>query len=287
MADGQLGNVRALQRGLAILSEVSRSSGLRAGEVARLLHLPRPTVYRLLETLEEAGYLMRSASDDRFRVTQQVRALGDGFDGSTALSQTAGPVLSDLGRRLSWPIDLVTCEGGVMVVQETTHARSPLSLDRGMIGTRLPIMQTASGRTYLAFCGDADRGALIDYLLRVADPADVPLLDTLALSRMISETRARGYGVRANSPLPIPKTSATRTSSIAVPIYADGGLQGCLTIIWLTKAMEFEQGVARFFLPMRHAAAQIGDLIERSAGIPHVRTADTSRRMLEHPAHTP
>jgi IclR family transcriptional regulator, mhp operon transcriptional activator len=63
--------VRAFKRGLDVLHEVNRSGGIRAGDVARQLDLPRPTVYRLLETLEELGYVARSASDDRFRVTRR------------------------------------------------------------------------------------------------------------------------------------------------------------------------------------------------------------------------
>src|SRR5262245_45797917 len=63
--------VRAFKRGLDVLREVNWSGGIRAGDVARQLDLPRPTVYRLLETLEELGYIERSSSDDRFRVTRR------------------------------------------------------------------------------------------------------------------------------------------------------------------------------------------------------------------------
>jgi len=66
--------VRAFKRGLDILQEVNRSGGIRAGEIAWRLDLPRPTVYRLLETLEELGYVARSASDNRFRVTRRAAA---------------------------------------------------------------------------------------------------------------------------------------------------------------------------------------------------------------------
>jgi IclR family mhp operon transcriptional activator len=72
--------VRAFKRGLDVLQEVNRSGGIRAGDVARALDLPRPTVYRLLETLEELGYVARSASDERFRVTRLALSLGDGYD---------------------------------------------------------------------------------------------------------------------------------------------------------------------------------------------------------------
>lgn len=61
-APRQTEGVRAFKRGLDVLREVNRSGGIRAGDVARALDLPRPTVYRLLETLEELGYIARDSA---------------------------------------------------------------------------------------------------------------------------------------------------------------------------------------------------------------------------------
>lgn len=249
--------VRALRRGLEVLAEVNRSGGIRAGELARRLGLARPTVYRLLETLEELGYVARSASDERFRVTLRARGLGNEFDRGARLSQAAGPILIELGRALVWPVDLVTCEAGAMVIQESTHTRSPLSIDRGMIGIRLPMLRTAAGRAYLAFCPETDRRAIVSHLHSIDEPADRSFLEAAALETLIAETRARGYGVRAIGDEPIPNTSATKTSSIAVPIRSGDAVLGCISIIWLANAFEFADGVVQFLEPMQRAAAEI------------------------------
>lgn len=144
--------VRAFKRGLDVLHEVNRSGGIRAGDIARQLDLPRPTVYLLLETVEELGYVVRSASDDRFRVTRRASSVGDGYDPGVVMCQAAAPYLAELSKNLVWPVDLSTCENGVMIIQETTHSRSPLSIDRGMIGKRLPMLRTSA-------CSSAPRGA--------------------------------------------------------------------------------------------------------------------------------
>ena len=156
--------VRAFKRGLDILQEVNRSGGIRAGEIAWRLDLPRPTVYRLLETLEELGYVARSASDNRFRVTRRASSLGDGYDPGVVICQAAAPFIADLSKRLIWPVDLSTYENAAMVVQETTHQRSPLSIDRGMIGRRVPMLRTATGRAYLAHCPDRERDVIINHV---------------------------------------------------------------------------------------------------------------------------
>ena len=85
-ADKPTEGVRSIQRGLDVLLEVNRSGGIRASELAQRLDLARPTVYRLLETLEELGFVARSASDDRFRVTRRASSLGDGYDPGIVIS---------------------------------------------------------------------------------------------------------------------------------------------------------------------------------------------------------
>lgn len=63
-------SVRSLARGLAVLSYVNKSGESRPAEIAKALGLPRPTVYRLLETLEEMGYVAFSAISNYVRVTR-------------------------------------------------------------------------------------------------------------------------------------------------------------------------------------------------------------------------
>jgi len=47
--------VRSLERGLAVLAAMNRHKIASVLELARETRLPRPTVYRLLETLARAG----------------------------------------------------------------------------------------------------------------------------------------------------------------------------------------------------------------------------------------
>jgi IclR family mhp operon transcriptional activator len=243
--------VRAFKRGLDVLQEVNRSGGIRAGEVARRLDLPRPTVYRLLETLEELGYVARSSSDDRFRVTRRASGLGDGYDASIIVSQAAAPFLADLSKRVIWPVDLTTYENAAMVIQESTHPRSPLSIDRGMIGRSLPVLRTSAGRAYLANCADGERNVIINHLRRIGDSEDALYLTDAYLAHMIEETLSRGYAVRNDGEF------IAKTSSIAVPIVRDRTVYGCLAIIWVRKALALEQAVEQYLEPMRKAAAEI------------------------------
>ena len=243
--------VRAFKRGLDVLHEVNRSGGIRAGDVARQLNLPRPTVYRLLETLEELGYVARSASDERFRVTRRASSLGDGYDPGVVVCQAAAPYLAELSKNLVWPVDLSTYENGTMVIQETTHSRSPLSIDRGMIGKRLPMLRTSAGRAYLAACASRERDVIINHLRRIDEADDRPFLEPDRLARMIAETSQRGYSIRNQGEY------NPKTASIAVPIVRNEVVFGCISIIWIRSALSIDEAIAEFATPMRDTAAAI------------------------------
>jgi IclR family transcriptional regulator, mhp operon transcriptional activator len=249
--DALQSNVRSLQRGLKVLRLISRNSGIKAGEIAEQIGLARPTVYRLLETLEEEGYVVRSASDNRFRVTQEARSLGIGYDAVNSISQVAGPVLIELSQRFIWPFDMSVCHGAYMIVQESTHPRSPLSVDRGVIGRHLPMLRTAAGRCYLAHCPSAVRAQVLELIENLKIPEDSFYLAASALDRLLSETVERGYAVRYH------EHYNSHTSSIAVPIFSETTLVGSMAVIWITKAMTLAEGTDQFLETMREAARRI------------------------------
>ena len=49
-----------------------------------------------------------------------------------------------------------------MTLRETTDHGTPLAIERYSAGSQLPLLTTAAGRVYLAFCPPAQRDALIE-----------------------------------------------------------------------------------------------------------------------------
>ena len=67
--------IRALNRGLDVLTELNRLERAAINTIAQAVELPRTTTYRILETLRLAGYVERDPHDDCYRPTIMVRAL--------------------------------------------------------------------------------------------------------------------------------------------------------------------------------------------------------------------
>lgn len=262
--------VRSLQRGLAVLQALNRCNGARPQQIARMVGVPRPTVYRLLETLEGLDFVRRSPSDDTWHLSLLVRTLSDGFVDEVWIRQCAMPVMEALGRELLWPIDLHTALADRMVVRESTHRTSPFSIDHGMVGADLPMLLTSSGRAYLAFCPDDERAAILERLRRSTREDDALAADTARVEQLLAQTRAQGYGART-------REYRSHTSSLSVPVHIEGRVPAVLTVIWIASALSFEDGVRQIVGPLQKAAAAIAERYRASGDSGAAATPSPSR----------
>src|ERR1700704_5580331 len=185
--------IRALMRGLDALTFLNLRDGATVSEVAQEIRLPRTTVYRILETLCNAGFVFRDATDDRYRLTILVRGLSDGFDDEAWVTQIAKPLIHELCREIVWPVAIATLSGTSMMVRETTDHSTPLAIERYSAGFRAPLLTTASGRVYLANCPAPQRETLIEILARSNREEDRIARAPAELKRALAEIKTSGY----------------------------------------------------------------------------------------------
>jgi len=245
--------VRGLTRGLLLLNTLNRlDGGASVAQLAELSGLHRTTVRRLLETLQGEGYVRRSESDDSFRLCIKVRELSEGFRDEQWVSAVATPLLAELLQEVVWPTDICTLDVDAMVVRETTHRFSRLSFHRAMVGRRLPLLQTATGLAYMAFCDDAEREQILALLATRDDEEGRLARDPIALDNLLRRVRHRGYGENFMN-----WNREEKIAAIAVPIRGEQRLLGCLNLVYVAKAMSIEQAVKRYLPALQHTAEQI------------------------------
>ena len=166
-ADGKL--VSALVRGISILRCFGhKRTELSARELMELTGLPKPTLFRLTDTLCELGLLRYSE-----RLSKYVPGLG--------LLQLSSPVLTRMAlRQFARPLmqalaDLT--EGQVQLGVGYKRELSLVELANGMgnsvyrpeIGVRMSLSRTATGRAYLLGMADDAREAYLQDL-QASDP---------------------------------------------------------------------------------------------------------------------
>lgn len=250
--------VRGLSRGLTLLNALNRlDGGATPTALAQITGLHRTTVRRLLETLQEEGYVRRSGSDDSFQLSMKVRELSEGFRDEQWISAVAAPLLAELLQEVVWPTDICTLDVDAMVVRETTHRFSRLSFHRSMVGRRLPLLQTATGLTYLAFCDDLEREQIVALLARRNEPEFRLAKDRVALENVLRKVKHRGYGENFMA-----WNQEERIASIAVPLFLSSRLLGCLNLVYVAKAMSIEEAAARYLAQLQTTARKISESLQ-------------------------
>ncbi len=214
-ADAKL--VSALVRGVSILRCFSsKRQELSARELMELTGLPKPTLFRLTETLCELGLLRFSE-----RLSKYVPALG--------LLQLSSPVLARMAlRQFARPhmqalADLT--EGQVQLAVGHRRELCLVELANGMgntvfrpeVGVRMSLSRTATGRAYLLAMAEDERRAYVRDL-QASDPQRAS-----ALEQRLADARddlARHGFCRSHGDL------HSEIESIAVPMSApqDGEL---------------------------------------------------------------
>src|SRR5450432_4690680 len=243
--------IRALNRGLDVLTELNRLERAAINTVASAVELPRTTTYRILETLRAAGFVERDPHDDCYRPTIMVRALSDGFDDEAMVAHIAKPHLAALGAQIVWPVAVATPCGATMMIRETTDRQSPLALEQYSAGVRVPMLGSAAGRAYLAFCARPERDALLELLSRSSLPEDRIARSRLEVERLLNETRAQGFGMAHRA------RRVSEETSLAIPIRARDRILATVTVRYAATAVSLRTAVEQFLPKMREVAQKI------------------------------
>lgn len=268
--------IRALTRGLEALTVLNLRDGATVSEVAREIRLPRTTVYRILETLCDAGFAFREAAGERYRLTSLVQNLSAGFDDESWV-QMARPLLFELGESIVWPLYIATLCGTQMMVRESTDPVSPLSIERYLAGMQLPLLTTAAGRVYLACCADERRSALLEILGRSPCQEERLARDHDELQRLLADSRAQGYATAVRN------RGMIEELSIGVPVALQNHDLAVLTVRFAASAVPLKTGLARFLPKLRQCAARISIAFSQAfaAARTGVRNGSTPRTALQ------
>lgn len=243
--------IRALNRGLDVLTELNRLERAAINTIAQAVELPRTTTYRILETLRLAGYVERDPHDDCYRPTIMVRALSDGFDDEAMLAHIARPHLSALCEQIVWPVAIATPSGSAMMIREATDHQSPLALEHYGAGVRVPMLASAAGRAYLAYCATPQREALLELLGRSSLPEDRLARNRQEVERLLNETRTQGYAISQRA------RRVSEETSLAIPIRAKDRILASVTVRYSATAVPLRTALDTFLPKMRDVAAKI------------------------------
>nr|WP_232071863.1 IclR family transcriptional regulator [Paraburkholderia pallida] len=213
----KLDAVPALDRGLRVLLEFStREAELSAPELARRTGIPRTTTFRLLQTLESLGFLVRGNAEHTFRLGAAVLRLGFEAMNGLELTDFGQPILDRLRDRTGLGTHLLIREGRDVVFIARARSLDPLQIStKVQVGSRLPAHATVHGLVLMGDLTSSDLFKLYPSILleRFSDDTPATVGDLYA---RIKAAAIRGYAVSE-------AWLEADVSVVSAPVRAHGG----------------------------------------------------------------
>lgn len=147
--------VRAVDRALDILLAFrAGDQRLSASDLLKRVDLSRPTLYRLLRTLELRGFVVSAGEPQRFQLGPSVAHLAHVWTSGLDLAELSQPMMRRLWEQTGETVALLVHHGQERVCVAEMPSAQPLSFKRG-VGHSESVILGASGRAILAFVTDA------------------------------------------------------------------------------------------------------------------------------------
>lgn len=248
--------VNVVRRALQILRALNRQPVSSVDAIHKQTAIPKPTIVRLLQTLEADGLVRRAPQYGAYYLTSEVTALASGYHSEPRIVEASAAICDALTQDLKWPVSIAVHDGDAMVVRYSTIPNSPLSFFHSTINMRLSLVTQALGRAFLAFCGPTEQDALLEMLARSSSEPIGGQEESVR--RMLAEVRERGYALRDPRVRP-------ESSTIAVPILEGGRVVATIGLTWFSSALKPEQVVERFLPRLQQAAADISRALDTAA----------------------
>src|ERR687889_1569842 len=146
---------QSVRKAITLLRATADDDRANVSSLARAAGLPRATALRMIQTLEQEGFLLRVAGDDRVLLGPELLRLARNTDEQLLLREVAGPVIGELVATLreTATLSVVAPDSGLDLVHQVD---APAQLrPQSWVGQRFPLHASASGKVLLASWDDA------------------------------------------------------------------------------------------------------------------------------------
>lgn len=183
---------KTLFKGLQVLELVAKSEGrMRITDVATALALTKSNAYRVLRTLEAAGFLKQDPVGKSFIPSLKLWELGTNVISHFDLRTRAAETLKMLADESRETVHLSILEGNEVIYVDKIDSLEPVSAYT-RLGGRAPAYCVATGKALLSRLPEAELAPILAHLERHSPNT---ITDPEALRAELAEARARGYAI--------------------------------------------------------------------------------------------
>ena len=170
---------------------ITSPRGLKHGEIALALDIPKGSLTKLIKNLLDKAYLELDPISKLYTIGPQVLALANAYLGNLDIVKMAQPVIYEAMTKTGESASFFIKRGHIGLVISKENSPHMLSAMLN-VGESVPLYATAGGKALLAYLSDAE---LVDYLSAVPLTPLTPMTitDSVRLRRELDKIREVGF----------------------------------------------------------------------------------------------
>ncbi|PWW28421.1 IclR family transcriptional regulator [Cytobacillus oceanisediminis] len=186
--------VKSVSRALDIITLVSmKKGGLGVTEIAKQIDINKSSVYRILSTLVQYGYIEQDGETGKYKLGYKFLEISSKLLESIDLRAEARPFLQELENETNEVIHLVVYDQGEVVYIEKLEGNETLRM-HSKVGKRAPMHCTSVGKAILAYLPSS---VVLDILERKGMPVhtDKTITEKEEFLKELSQVRQKGFAL--------------------------------------------------------------------------------------------
>lgn len=216
------------------------------------LGLPKPSIHRLIKTLQDNGFIESDVTGRAYRPAARLKQMASGILSSQDLRMARHEILAQLSRDIGETCNIAVPHRRGMTYLERVETQWPLRIQLP-VGSQVPHYCTASGKLYLSTLSYPHLAAYLDAVPLMAQTAQT-VTDAETLRRALRDIRKQGYATDYQEFM-------QEMLALAVPIY-DGHDRLVATLSVHAPLQRCDDAQLLTYLPkLQRAAAQLTALL--------------------------
>ena len=247
--------ITSLARGLSVLGSFDLAHPkLGISELAERTGLSKSTIFRLVYTLQELGYIVPHGEGKKYTLGPKVLGLGFAVLSSLELREVAQPYLSELSRNIQETVNLAVLDEWKLIYVERIKTQQIVNINLH-VGSRLELYNTAMGRVLAAFNGDEWIDSYLEYLERFSDAEFYWKDKGKKLLKILDEVRERDYAINNEELTP-------GLLSIASPVRnREGHVSGAVNIAVSSSVYSLKRLEEELLAPLKKTTVAISSAL--------------------------
>lgn len=186
-------NIHSIEKALDVIEILNEHEFLNLIQMSELLEQPKSSLYRIIMTLENRGYIAKSVDNGKYCLSYKIISIGKNILHSNPLRNAAISEMNELSEKYGDTVNLGVYADGVITYLDIVEGTYSLRMSE-TAGSQVPVHSTGIGKAIAAFLpmDQVDKMLERDGMKQVTPNT---ITDADQLRQELEKVKRQGYAV--------------------------------------------------------------------------------------------